>query len=98
MSIEQHKLLFPPHAGKSNNIDFIRFFLSVSVLYCHCFVLYYGTEETVEPLWVASGRQMSIGTLAVNFFFVISGFLIIQSWNFSKGFFDYIRKRILRIY
>lgn len=91
-------LLVPSKAGKSNNLDFIRFFLAVSVLYCHSFVLYYGTEETVEPLWVASNRQMSIGTMAVNFFFIISGFLILQSWNYSNGFRDFMKKRILRIY
>jgi peptidoglycan/LPS O-acetylase OafA/YrhL len=91
-------LLFPSETKRLNNLDFIRFALAISVLYCHCYVMYYGTEDTVEPLWVASGKQLSIGTVAVNFFFVISGFLILQSWNNSKGLWDYLRKRILRIY
>jgi peptidoglycan/LPS O-acetylase OafA/YrhL len=90
--------LFGRHYRKSNNLDFIRFCLAVLVIYCHCFVIYFGTEETVEPLWVFSQGQMSLGTLAVNFFFILSGFLIYQSWENSTGVFDYLKKRILRIY
>lgn len=97
-SIAETKLLFPLEATRVNNLDFIRFMLALSVLYCHCFVLYYGTEDTVEPLWVLSSKQMSLGTFAVNFFFIISGFLVLQSWNYSKGLWDYLKKRIIRIY
>lgn len=45
-----------------------------------------------------SGGVISIGSAAVNFFFVISGFLIVRSFKHSSGFWDYIKKRILRIY
>jgi len=96
--VVERRLLFPDETTRINNLDFIRFILALSVLYCHCFVLYYGTEDTVEPLWVVSNKQLSLGTLSVNFFFTISGFLVLQSWNNSKGFGDYIRKRIIRIY
>lgn len=90
--------LFGRNFRKHNNLDFIRFFLAILVIFCHCHILYYGTEETVEPLWVFSHGQMSIGTLAVNFFFVISGFLIYQSWKNSSSVGSYLKKRFLRIY
>lgn len=83
---------------KVNNLDFIRFVLASLVIWCHCYILYYGTEDTVEPLWVFTRGQMSIGTLAVNFFFILSGFLIYQSWESSPGPLAYMFKRILRIY
>lgn len=83
---------------KINNLDFLRFFLASIVIYCHCYILYFGTEDTVEPLWVFSHGQMSIGTLAVNFFFILSGFLIYQSWENSTSPLSYFLKRVLRIY
>jgi peptidoglycan/LPS O-acetylase OafA/YrhL len=94
----KYPLLFPIGTNRINNLDFIRLVLAIAVLYCHCYVLYYGTEDTVEPLWVASGKQLSIGSMSLNFFFVISGYLVLQSWNNSKGLLDYLRKRVLRIY
>ena len=98
ISVSKNGLLCPVEATRVNNLDFIRFMLAVSVIFCHCYVLYYGTEETVEPLWVLSNRQISIGSFAVNFFFVISGFLILQSWNHSARFIDFLRKRVVRIF
>lgn len=92
------QLLFPKENPRSNNLDFIRLALAILVMFCHCFVLYYGTEESVEPLFVASGGQASIGTLAVNFFFTISGYLILQSWYRSEGLWDFLKKRVVRIY
>ena len=80
-----------------NNFDFLRFTLAAVVVYCHSYVIISGGTDN-EPLCIASHGQMSWGTLAVDFFFVISGFLITQSWIHSKGIWDYFKKRILRIY
>ncbi len=90
--------LFGRHFRKTNNLDFLRFFFATIVIYCHCYILYYGTEDTVEPLWVLSNGQMSIGTFAVNFFFILSGFLIYQSWENSTSAGSFLMKRFLRIY
>jgi peptidoglycan/LPS O-acetylase OafA/YrhL len=99
MSIKSDfRLLIPANSHRSNNLDFLRLVLAISVVYCHCYILFYGTEEGVEPLWVASGKQLSIGTVALNMFFVISGFLIIQSWNNCEGLGDFLKRRILRVY
>ncbi len=80
-----------------NNFDILRLFWAVVVLFSHCFALPQG-GNTHEPLAVLTNGQTTFGSLAVDAFFVISGFLITQSWLRSKGFADYLRKRVLRIY
>jgi peptidoglycan/LPS O-acetylase OafA/YrhL len=78
----------------------MRFLLASSVIVCHCYATYYGWEKFVtnEPFMKWSGGKISIGSAAVNFFFVISGFLIVRSFENSVNFMEYIKKRILRIY
>jgi peptidoglycan/LPS O-acetylase OafA/YrhL len=41
---------------------------------------------------------MSLGEVAVDGFFLISGYLILQSWANSKSNFEFLCKRVLRIY
>jgi peptidoglycan/LPS O-acetylase OafA/YrhL len=43
------------------------------------------------------GGQMSAGEFAVEAFFVVSGYLILQSWSRQPNLGAYLRKRILRI-
>lgn len=82
---------------RRNNFDFLRLFLAVLVILAHSYYIALGTEET-EPLMRASAGQVDMGDVAVNFFFVISGFLVSQSWLNSHGIRDFLRKRVLRIY
>ncbi len=93
------RLLIP---GKifPNNLDFIRFFLATSVIFCHSFAIYLGYDKfkVTEPFMIWSQQQISIGTVAVNFFFIISGFLILKSFESSKNTIEYLKKRVLRIY
>lgn len=83
-----------------NNLDFLRFFLAGLVIFSHSYPLLYG--ETLgnhqEPVYIATRGQATGGSLAVTFFFILSGFLITQSWFTSRGLWDYLKKRILRIY
>ena len=86
-----------PTEDRCNNFDFLRFFLAVTVLFSHSYPLLTGTRLT-EPLYRATRGQMEAGAAAVDGFFVISGFLIAQSWMQGRGLADFIRKRFLRIY
>lgn len=63
---------------KSNNLNLIRIFLSLAVMFSHSYGL-------VGPhLWVESHVMLrwgvGIGGVAVYFFFVISGYLIVLSY------------------
>jgi len=82
---------------RKNNFDFMRFLLASLVLFSHCFVLLRGNEGG-EPLMRLSRGQLTLGSVAVNGFFVISGFLVAQSWARSSGLLDFAKKRVLRIY
>ncbi|MFT3788728.1 MAG: acyltransferase [Tepidisphaeraceae bacterium] len=96
-------LATPPAATTSlrkshaNNFDFLRIFLACLVVVSHSFVLSQGTEEN-EPMRRLTPQLITFGSIAVNGFFIISGFLITQSWEASVGVLDYFVKRIARIY
>lgn len=95
----KYKLLIPETLHR-NNFDLLRFLLATSVIFCHCYAIYYGWERfaKLEPFMNWSGGKISIGSTAVNFFFVISGFLIVRSFEYSAKFWDFLKKRVLRIY
>ncbi|HLP84504.1 MAG TPA: acyltransferase [Phycisphaerales bacterium] len=86
-----------PQALRSNNIDFLRFFLAALVIFAHSYALPVGSDAT-EPLYVFSHGQRTFGHIAVDFFFILSGFLITHSWLRSKGLLDFLWRRALRIY
>ena len=79
-----------------NNFDFLRFLLAALVVFSHSFVI--AGQGASEPLSWLSGSQTYLGEVAVNGFFVISGFLITASWTRSRNARDYFQKRVLRIY
>ncbi|HSQ00668.1 MAG TPA: acyltransferase [Candidatus Dormibacteraeota bacterium] len=77
----------------ANNFDFLRFVLAAMVIWSHCFPL---SGRTMDWFYAASG-QIDGGSLAVDCFFVLSGFLITQSWLAQPRVSAYARKRALRI-
>src|SRR5215207_5054601 len=85
------------NSGRLNNFDFLRFLLAALVILSHSYPLLWGNNER-EPLSLLTGGQLSFGEFAVNGFFILSGFLIAQSWENSRTVSSYFKKRFLRIY
>lgn len=83
--------------GRYNNFDALRLIMAGLVLFSHCFCIPFGGEYA-DPLYRLTNGQMDLGALAVNGFFIMSGYLIAGSWLNSRSIVDYFRKRVLRIY
>ena len=82
---------------RSNRIDPIRLFLALLVLFSHSYPLTQGTNA-MEPMFRLSHGQRTFGQVAVNLFFVLSGFLIVRSWLYSPSMQVYFQRRVLRIH
>jgi peptidoglycan/LPS O-acetylase OafA/YrhL len=87
---------------KHNNFDFLRLFLAALVVFSHSWALGLGSEDH-EPFFQLTrhtifGHGTTLGHLAVNGFFVISGYLITASWERRRSTLDYFKKRAARIY
>ncbi|MGN8112294.1 acyltransferase family protein [Paraburkholderia sp. 22098] len=72
-----------------NNFNQIRFWLATAVVGSHCYPLL-GYEEP-------NSWGMSVGGAAVMWFFVISGYLITQSWMRTPSIPSFMANRALRI-
>ena len=79
---------------RHNNFDFLRVLLAAVVIFSHSYDLL-GREN---PFRRATGGQTELASVAVDLFFVLSGFLITQSFLQSRGVLDYLKKRVLRIF
>lgn len=58
--------------ARQNAFDSLRLIAALSVIVSHSFILTSG-NYAMEPLFWASSGQITVGTLAVGVFFVISG-------------------------
>lgn len=83
---------------KDNLFDLLRFVFAVMVIYSHSFVLLKGQGGSEDLLAKITNNQISAGSLAVNCFFVLSGFLIMQSLSSTPSISQYIKNRFLRIF
>jgi peptidoglycan/LPS O-acetylase OafA/YrhL len=83
-------------ASKENNFNVLRLLFASLVLLSHSYELV-DQNRSREPLTILFGT-ISFGELAVDCFFLLSGFLIVQSWCQNPSFLEFLRKRILRIY
>lgn len=81
--------------SRANNFDFLRLVAAILVLFSHCYPLI--GRPAGEPFVFLSGYETG-GGLAVSVFFVISGYLITASYLNSKGTFDFMIKRVMRIF
>jgi peptidoglycan/LPS O-acetylase OafA/YrhL len=82
-------------AGSRNGLDAMRLFFAALVLVSHSPELIDG-DRSREPLTLLVGT-CSFGELAVIGFFVLSGYLITNSWHSRPELIPYLRNRILRI-
>lgn len=80
-------------SSRDNNFNLLRLSLALLVIFTHAFGV---TGDGRDPMAQYSG--LSLGSWAVDGFFVVSGFLITQSWLRSHSFVDYILARCLRVY
>lgn len=76
---------------KRNNFDLLRFVFAFMVFAVHAYTL----SGEVSLAWLA---EMLSSELAVQCFFVVSGFLIFMSYERSTGLRQYFEKRLRRIY
>lgn len=83
----------------ANSFTAVRLILAIMVLYAHCWAVI-GSEER-DQLFRATDGVFTMGTLAVRCFFVLSGFLVIQSMDTTaapRRIGKYLLKRALRIW
>ena len=79
-----------------NNFDAIRLLAAIGVIFSHAYPVTEGSNKK-ELLYLLSGGQSTLGDLCVAVFFVISGFLITQSFLRAASLIDYFTNRVLRI-
>lgn len=88
------KTLSDLFVGKNNNLTFIRLIAALSVIYGHTSAVVAGAS----PDWVAVTTGYAfLGGVAVDLFFLISGFLVTAS-ILNNGIKNYVVSRVLRIY
>ena len=82
---------------RTNNFDGLRLIAAASVIFSHAFLLSEGKQDN-EPLMLPTGGQAILGIAGVFVFFVISGFLVTQSFETTGSPLRFAAKRALRIY
>lgn len=81
------------YARRHNNFDALRVGLATTVIWSHCYAL---AGRPMDPVFALT-RQVDAGSLAVDGFFILSGFLITQSWDGDPDLRDFSVKRALRL-
>jgi peptidoglycan/LPS O-acetylase OafA/YrhL len=81
--------------GRDNNFNLIRFLAASAVLIDHCFALVPGEQAAAA---LVDPRPFEIGRLAVDVFFIVSGFLVTRSVLTQPTLIDYGVARVLRLF
>jgi peptidoglycan/LPS O-acetylase OafA/YrhL len=79
--------------GRDNNFNLIRLIAALMVLFSHSFAVAAGRGD---PLTAILG--MNMGAIAVDIFFITSGFLVTGSLLSRKSTLEFVWARVLRIY
>ncbi|MES1166584.1 MAG: acyltransferase [Pseudomonadota bacterium] len=85
----------PAAAGRENNLTFVRLFLACLVLVSHAPEIVDGNRR--RELLFRLFHDWSLGQVAVAGFFLLSGYLILQSWERAPRLAPYLAKRWRRI-
>ena len=83
--------------SRKNNLDMIRFFAALAVLFSHSFTLTQGYDSS-DLVSKFSGGNLSLGGIAVGIFFFYGGFLIAKSCERHPSGKAYFKARALRIF
>jgi peptidoglycan/LPS O-acetylase OafA/YrhL len=81
--------------SKDNNFNLIRIVAALAVLITHSFALVNGTGDA-EPFRFSLG--MTMGSIAVDVFFITSGFLVTASLLTRQSAIEFVWARLLRIF
>src|SRR5438128_2522136 len=82
---------------RANNFDALRLIAALSVVFSHAFLIAEGSEAREPFVWL-TGNQCILGLVGVFVFFVISGYLVTESWCRSPLPGRFALRRGLRIY
>jgi len=79
----------------TNGFGLVRLVLALMVVVDHAFPL---AGHGIDPFWRVSKGQESLGGLAVNGFFALSGFLVVASGLRVRGVVRFLWHRVLRVF
>ncbi len=80
-----------------NNVSTIRFVLALMVLWSHSFAFYFDDEKR-EPIALLMRGLYNAGNVGVACFLIMSGALVLRSWETSRGVGSFFVKRAKRLY
>jgi peptidoglycan/LPS O-acetylase OafA/YrhL len=80
---------------RKNNLNLLRLLAATAVAFSHSY--YFAGQLQDEPLLKLTGN-ITLGYFSVFIFFIISGFLVAQSFNLSQSIFGFWTGRALRLY
>jgi len=81
---------------QANNFDLLRILFAWFVIVSHSYVL--NGDGATDPLFELTNNTFLFSFIGVKGFFIISGYLIFKSMMASTSIFEYMVKRILRIF
>jgi len=86
----------PNSQRHANNFDFLRMVAALSVVFSHSFLIAAGTQKN-EPLVLFTHNQCPLGLVGVFVFFVISGYLVTESYCRNPRPGGFVLRRAARI-